>query len=315
MSTAMEPSETVVVTGATGLIGRAIVAELARLGYRVVAFVRDVDQARKTLSRASELVQYCLGDSGGFQQALEGAGAVVNLAGESLFKPLTGRRTLRRATQERINGTQRLARACARAKSPPRAFVQASSIGVYGFGSPAPEAVAEDSAAFRGEHSEGSLAWERAARDNLPAARVVLLRFGYVLAGEGGGLPWQLTQARKGKVTFFRPGTQWLPWVHLSDVITIIVSAIEDAAWAGPYNVVAPEAVTAAEFAETLSRVTGARPAKPTPRLFAHLFLGAGAMTVLGGRRVVPKRLLEQGYSFRYGELEPALRDFCGISG
>jgi uncharacterized protein (TIGR01777 family) len=304
-------SGSVIVTGATGLIGRALVGELRRRDYRVVAFVRDVDKARSTLAGASELVRYTLADSGGFEQAIEGTAAIVNLAGEPLFRPFTGRRTLRRATQERINGAQRLAQACARAKNPPHAFVQASSVGVYGFGPPAADVVAEDSAPLPGEHSEGSLAWERAARDNLPTSRVVLLRLGYVLAAEGGGLPYQLAQAAKGKVSFFRPGTQWLPWVHLADVVSFIVSAIEDAKWVGPYNLVAPEALTAAQFAEALSRATGARTPRLSPRFFAHLFMGAGAATVLDGRRVIPKRLLEQGYPFRYGELAAALRDLC----
>lgn len=172
---------------------------------------------------------------------------------------------MRRATQERINGTQRLAQACARAKNPPDVFVQASSIGVYGFGPPASNIVIEDSAPLPGEHSEGSLAWERAASENLPTTRVVLLRFGYVLAVEGGGLPYQLAQAAKGKVSFFRPGTQWLPWVHLADAVSVILAAIENAAWFGPYNVVAPGAVTAAQFAERLSLVYG-RPSAPFER-------------------------------------------------
>jgi hypothetical protein len=304
----VERSETVVVTGATGLIGRALVAELALRGYRVVAFVRNVDQARRNLRGASEFVRYSLADTGGFEPPLEGAAAVVNLAGDSLFKPFTGRGALQRATRERIRGAQQLAQACARAKNRLRTFVQASSVGVYGFGAPAPDVVTEDSIPLPGEHSEGSLAWEWAARENLPMTRVVLMRLGYVLAAEGGGLPYQLAAAAKGKASFFRPGTQWLPWVHLTDVVSVIVAAIQSTAWLGPYNVVAPDAVTAAQFAETLSRVTGARAPRPSSRLFAHVLMGAGAVTVLDGRQVVPKRLLEQGYSFRYGELAVALR-------
>jgi uncharacterized protein (TIGR01777 family) len=304
---------TIIVTGATGLIGRALVAELAPR-YHVVAFVRDVDRARKLLPETCELVHYALGDSSGFEKKLDGAAAVVNLAGEPLFKPFTGHRALRRVTQERIDGSKRLAQACGLVSVPPRVFVQASSVGVYGFGAPAPDMVAENSRPLPGEHSEGSRAWEHAASDNLPSTRVALLRLGYVLASNGGGLQWQLAEARKGKVGFFRPGTQWLPWIHLADVISVIVSAIEDEAWKGPYNVVAPEAVTSAQFANTLAHVTGARSAKATPRMFAHLFLGAGAMTVLGGRRVVPERLLEQGYPFRYPKLQPALQDLVATS-
>jgi hypothetical protein len=299
-----------VVTGATGLIGRSLVPALSGAGYRVVVLARDVEKGRRLLPEASEFVRYALRDSEGLEQVLDGVTAVVNLAGESIFKPFAGRMTLRRVTQDRIDGTRRLAQACARAKTPPRVFVQASSVGVYGFGPPAPDTVAEDSVPLAGEHSTGSLAWGRAATEYLPTTRVVLLRLAWVLAADGS-FAYQLAEAAKGKVSFFGPGNQWAPWIHLADVVAFIVAALGDSTLSGPYNLVAPESVTAAQFAETLARVTGARAPSSSARFFAHLFLGPGAITVLNGRHIVPQRLREHGWRFRYADLEPALRDLC----
>jgi len=302
---------TVVISGATGLIGRALVAECNDRGFRVVALARNVERAKNSLSGKAAVVRYSLGDAEVALPDLQGAAAVVNLAGESLFKPFTGRGKLRRATMERVAGTERLASACSRSPVKPQVFIQASSVGVYGFGSPKDEEVSETMAPLDDEYSVGSRAWEDAAIKNLGDIRSVLIRLGYVLAKDGGGLPRQIAQARKGKVSFFAPGRQWLPWIQLDDVVSVIVSAIEDATWQGPYNVVAPDSVTAESFARALAVATGASQPKASPRFLARVFVGAGAATVLDGRNVVPRRLIERRFPFRHPNLGEALVELC----
>lgn len=301
----------VVVTGATGLIGRKLVARLNELDYQVVAFVRNVARAKDVLPGVDRIVHYSLRSPQVESAHLAGAAAVVNLAGESLFKPFTGRRTLRRVTDDRIVGTKRLAEACSRARPHPRVFVQASSVGIYGFGPPTDEKVSESSSPLDDEYAAGSRAWEDAATKSLEGVRAVLLRFGFVLATEGGGFRWQLEQARKGKVSYFAPGTQWLPWIHIDDVVAVICDAIEDATWSGPYNIVAPEAATAEGFARALAAEIHAPPPTRSARVFAHLFVGSGAVTLLNGRRVVPQRLLERAYRFRHPDLGSAFQSLC----
>lgn len=301
-------AETTAVTGATGLIGRAVVAALARPGHDVVVLTRDPDRAREHVPGAVDYVRFDLGSGGGWETALADADHVVNLAGASVFRPFTGRRYLRRVTGQRIDGARCIAAALRVAPARPRTLVNASSVGVYGFGPPTDALVDETTAPITGEAARGSLEWEAGASSAEPEARVVLMRLGFVLSADGGGLKWQLDAASKGKVSYFTPGTQWLPWVHLDDVVAFIVGALSEPEWRGAYNVVAPQQVRSREFACTLARITGTAPPRRSAALFARLFVGAGADIMLGGRRVVPRRLTTSGFAFAHPDLDEALR-------
>ncbi|WP_245650690.1 DUF1731 domain-containing protein [Nocardia harenae] len=140
------------------------------------------------------------------------------------------------------------------------------------------------------------------------------MRLGFVLAA-GGGLEYQLADARKGKVAYFAPGTQWLPWIHLADVVAFVLAALAVPVYGGAYNLVAPQQVRSAEFAQSLALVTGAPPPRRTRPIVARVFLGAGADILLGGRRVVPRRLTEAGFEFTHPGLEQALRACADSSG
>ena len=296
------------VTGATGLIGRAVVAALVERGHDVGVLARAPGRAREHVPRAAAYLRFDLGGDGEWQNALADVGQVVNLAGASLFRPFTGGRYLRKVTRERIDGARRLAAALRAAPARAPTLVNASSVGVYGFGKPTDGVVDETTAPIAGEYARGSREWEAAVEEAGPDVRVVLMRLGFVLAPHGGGLKWQLDEAAKGKVSYFAPGTQWLPWVHLDDVVAFVLRALNEDEWRGAYNLMAPQQVRSREFAETLSLVTGASPPQRSAALFARMFVGAGADTMLGGRRVVPHRLTESGYQFTHPHLETALR-------
>lgn len=188
----------IAVTGATGLVGRALVAALVARGHSVVALVRDPDRARDSVPGAAEYVAYRQESAGAWARTLGSVDCVVNLAGASLFRPFTGRRYLRKVTQHRVEGTRQLAAAMRSATQPPAVLVNASSVGVYGFGRSTDEPVDEDSVPLPGRYAEGSLAWEAATAQAPPSTRVVLLRMGYVLSEDGGGrriVPAQLSRA------------------------------------------------------------------------------------------------------------------------
>lgn len=272
----------------------------------MVAFVRDVAAARASLGPEPTYVRFNLGMEGSWVDALEGADAVVNLAGETLFKPLTGRRYLNKVTQQRIIGSRQLAVAISRTTKGPGVLIQASSVGVYGFGALTDEPVTERTEAYEGVHSRGSTAWESAAESS--GVRTVLMRMGYVLARDGGGLPHQAQRFRAGKAAYFAPGTQWSAWTHIDDVVSFVLRAIENETLLGPYNLVSPDPVRATDFAGALAAVVGADPPRKAPSRLAHIILGAGADIVLRGRRIVPERLLAEGFPFQYPSLEPALR-------
>jgi uncharacterized protein (TIGR01777 family) len=274
-----------------------------------VVLARDPHRARNAVPGAVDYVTYRQerDAAGDWPSQVAGVDHVVNLAGEPLFRPLTGRRYLRTATRRRIAGTERLVSAMRAAPTRPRTLINASSVGVYGFGPPSDEEVGEDTAPLPGRHATGSAAWESAATEACPEARVVLLRMGYVLTPDGGGLAWQLQEARKGKVSFFAPGTQWLPWIHRDDVVAFVVQALDEERWHGAYNLVAPHAVRSREFADTLAQVVGTPPPRQAPAALARVFVGAGADILLGGRRVMPARLSRAGYRFAHPTLEDAL--------
>ncbi|GAA4551980.1 TIGR01777 family oxidoreductase [Amycolatopsis samaneae] len=304
-------TEHVVMTGATGLLGQAVASALIARRHEVVVLARDPERARVLVPGAAGYLAYRQGESGGWESALAGTDHVVNLAGAPLFKPFTGRRYLRKVTVQRIEGARQLVSAIHRASRGPRTLISASSVGVYGFGTPSAGQVDEHTSPLPGEHAEGSRAWEAAAIAE-PKARTVLLRLGFVLAAKGGGVRWQLEQARKGKASYFAPGSQWLPWIHLDDVVAFILRVMDEDGWNGAYNLVAPEQVRSREFAETLAHVAGADRPRASRTLLARLFLGAGADIVLGGRRVAPARLIEAGFAFRYPHLAGALQECAG---
>lgn len=301
----------IAITGATGFIGRAVTAALMERGHDLVVFARDPRRAREQVPGAADYVRFDLASESEekeWQHTLADVDHVVNLAGESLYRPFTGRRYLRKVTAQRIDGARRIAAALRASPARTRSLVSASSVGVYGFGKPANGVVDETTVPIAGEHARGSSEWEAAVEEAGPDVRVMLMRMGFVLSPDGGGLRWQLDEARKGKVSYFAPGTQWLPWIHLDDVVAFVLRALDVDEWRGAYNLVAPEPVRSREFAETLARVTGAAPPRRSPAIFARMFIGAGADTVLGGRRVVPRRLSEAGYEFAYPHLEAALQ-------
>ncbi|MGP3964987.1 TIGR01777 family oxidoreductase [Nonomuraea sp. 3N208] len=298
----------IAVTGATGLVGRAVVADLITRHHEVVVLARDPGRARNAIPGAADYVAYQQEHEGDWARLLTSVDAVVNLAGAPLFRPFTGRRYFRKVTRQRVEGTRHLAAVLRSAARPPRLLINASSVGVYGFGPPSDEVVEEDTAPLQGRHAPGSLAWETEASQVAPSTRVVLLRMGYVLSADGGGLPYQLQQARNGKAAYFAPGTQWLPWIHLADVVNFVAHALAEEHWRGAYNLVAPQEVQSRQFSETLAGVVQADPPRPTPAVLARLFVGAGADIILGGRRVVPARLTQAGYKFIHPDLHGAVQ-------
>lgn len=300
-------TERILVTGGTGFIGRAVVTALAGDGHRLTVLTRDPGRARTNAAPNVEYARFDISEPALLAGTLDGAKYVVNLAGAPLFKPFTGRRYLRKVTQDRIEVARSLVHAIKHADVPPVSMINASSVGVYGFGASTTAPVDEESAALPGAYASGSMDWEEAATVH-SSTRSIFMRLGFVLSGTGGGLEWQLQSARKGKVSYFAPGTQWLPWVHLDDVVGFVRRAVSDESWTGAYNLVSPHPPTSREFAENLAEVTAAAPPRRSSPVAARIWMGAGADIMLGGRHVVPARLIRAGFTFRHPTLVGSLR-------
>ncbi len=298
----------VCVTGATGFIGRALVPALQRGGHTVVAWARSDARARlgadiETVTAASGLA--------GMTAALERCDAVVNLAGE----PLLGRRwtAARRATLRgsRVGLTAALVRALEAARTRPRVLVSGSAVGYYG--DRRDEILTEDSTRGSGFLADLCRDWEDEARKaEALGVRVVLLRTGVVLGRDGGALAQMLPPFRLGVGGPIGSGRQYLPWIHLHDLVAIVVAALTDDRMRGPVNGVGPEPVTSRDFARALGRALRRPAILPTPALALRVIFGQAAEVMLASQRVVPAALERLSFSFAFPTLDAALADALG---
>jgi len=300
------PRLRVAVSGASGLIGRAVVPFLTTGGHEVLRLVRH----RPGPGEVRWNIGHARIDAG----ALEGIDAMVHLAGEPIAARWTDDRR-RRIIESRVIGTRFLCETLARLSHPPRVLVTASAIGIYG--SRGDETLTEDSSILDGPRdflTEVSREWEAATEPARAAGiRVVPLRFGIVLSPAGGALARMLPPFRLGLGGPLGSGRHVMSWVAIDDVVGGIHHALMTDTLDGPVNVTAPTPVTNREFATTLGRVLDRPAAIPVPALALRLAFGEMAeAAVLSSARVLPARLQASGYTFRYPDLEGALRFVLG---
>ena len=291
----------VLIAGASGTIGRALVHFLQTQGHDVVRLVRrppsGVDEVFWNPG-AGEL------DIG----ALEGVDAIINLSGENVAG---GRWTGARRDaifRSRVDATRTLVGVIRQLQRKPEIFVSASAVGFYG--DRGGEILTERSRVGQGFLSEVCLAWETHAEGaRKVGVRTVLTRFGVVLTPKGGALAKLLPVFRVGLGGPVGGGAQWMSWIGIDDVIGGIYHVLNQPTCDGPMNLVAPEPVTNREFAKTLGRVLRRPAIVPAPRFVLRGIFGEMAnATVLASTRAVPERLLATGYQFKHSELEAALR-------
>jgi uncharacterized protein (TIGR01777 family) len=296
----------VFVTGATGLIGRALCEALVRRGDRVTALSRSADAAR----RLPEDVRTLRGDPGapgGWQEELARADACVNLAGEPLDARWNAERK-RRFRASRVDATRHVADVL-RAGGP-AVLVSASAVGFYG--DRGDEELDEGSAPGEDFLAELCRAWEEAAAPAAARARVVLFRTGLALAAHGGALPRMARPFRLFAGGPLGDGSAWQPWIHLADVVGMLLLALDDGRARGPLCACGPAPVRNRDLARTLGRVLSRPSLLPAPAVALRLAVGEMAEVVLSSQRVVPRKALALGYRFKFPEVEGALRDLLG---
>jgi uncharacterized protein len=300
----MSDPRTVLVTGATGLVGSRLVRALLAERGAVRAVTRSPARAR--LPRGVEAV----GWDGVRVPAtrLAGARGVVHLAGEPVFGGLPTPARRERIRASRIDSTRALVAALAEvpADRRPAVLVCASAVGYYG--ARGEERLDESAAPGEGFLSEVCVAWEEAARAAADhGVRVVSLRIGIVLAAEGGALAPMARAFRFGVGGRLGDGRQWFPWIHVDDLVAMIRTALADDRWTGPVNAVAPNPVRNAELTRALAQAVRRPALLPVPAFALRLLLGELSDELLGSRRVVPRRAAEWGFSFAVPTLDGAL--------
>jgi len=298
------------VSGATGLIGGALAQRLTRDGHDVITLVRrsprpseraiEWDPVRATIDRA----------------ALEGwqLDAVVHLAGENVFGRWTAAKK-RRIRESRVAGTRVVSEAIAGLDRRPPVLLAASAVGYYG--DQGAVELTEQSPAGDDFLAAVARDWEGATGSAARAGvRVANLRFGVVLSKAGGALAKMLPAFRLGLGGAIGNGAQYFPWIALEDALGAILHVLATAALSGPINVTAPHPVTQLEFVRTLGRVLRRPAVLPVPRFALGLVFGSEAASMMAsGQRVLPARLVAAGYRFRFGAVEPALRELLAARG
>jgi uncharacterized protein (TIGR01777 family) len=297
----------IVVTGGTGFIGRPLCASLCQEGHRVTLLTRRKDEAQRSCGSSVTPVEWNGREAGSWEPCLEGADAVINLAGAPIADGRWTDARKRLLSESRVLTTRLLVEALSRRSSKPRALTSASGIGYYG----ASDDCVLDEGAARGQGflADLCLAWEaEALRATEFGVRVVMLRTGVVLEQDGGALPKMLLPFRLFTGGPIMPGTQWVSWIHRRDHIGLIQWLLATPSVSGPVNVVAPEAVTMNRFCEVLGRVLHRPSWLPVPGFALHVALGKLGTLMTTGQRINPAKALAGGYVFHYLTLEPALR-------
>jgi uncharacterized protein len=290
----------VTVTGATGLIGRSLVRALLDRGDEVTAVSRDPDRARAALGTGAAAWGPAM------QDALAGRDAVVHLAGENIAQRWT-EEAQRRIRESREQGTRTLVEALRAADPRPRALVSMSGVDYYG--DRGDEPLAEDAPPGADFLAQVCIAWEREADAAAELGiRVLRTRNSVVLDKHGGALAKMLPPFRLGVGGPVAGGRQYMPWIHLDDMVGIIVRALDDEAWSGAVNAAAPEPPTNAEFSKALGRALNRPAVLPVPGAALKALYGDMAQLITASRRAVPQRLSELGYEHRHPDLDEALR-------
>lgn len=296
----------VVVTGASGLIGSALVPVLLSKGHRVIRLVRRKPTAARPDGSTEIFWNPMLGQMGdGFLEECE---AVIHLAGESIADGRWDEDKKRRVRDSRVKSTRFLAETLAQLNHKPRAFICASATGYYGDRDD--EILTEDSAPGTGFLADVCREWEAAADQARSAGiRTLHMRIGMVLSGRGGALQKILTPFKFGLGGKVGNGRQWMSWIALDDVVRAFVHALEREDLSGPVNTVAPKPVTNEEFTQIFGRVLHRPTFMPVPAFALRLAFGEMAEElVLSSARVLPRKLLASGFEFLYPDLESALR-------
>ena len=291
----------IVVAGGSGFLGRRLVGACRSDGHDVTVLTRH--------PHGADEVEWTPGTAGSWARVLEHADAVVNLAGEGIADKRWTDERKREILDSRVLATRALSDGIRGCAHPPRLFLSASAIGIYGVRGD--EELTERSNAGSDFLATICKVWEKEAREAAGVTRVVLLRTGVVLARDGGALPRMALPFRFYVGGRLGSGRQYMSWIHVDDWVGMVRWISSNAASSGPVNVTAPSPVTNEQFTRELAAAMHRPAMVPVPAFALRTILGremADAL-LLGGQRVLPATAQQLGFQFKFAKLEPALRD------
>jgi uncharacterized protein (TIGR01777 family) len=300
----------IVITGGSGLIGRAVARDLGEAGYEVVLLTRNTSKVG-ALPPNTRAVQWDGRTPEGWSKLLDEDTGILHLAGDPIAEGRWTEEKKRRIRDSRVQTGQAVLAAIQQAKSRPKLLLQGSAVGYYGDGGD--QVLTESSPPGDDFLARVCVEWEASTAEvsGLGVRRTVL-RTGIVLSMEGGALPKMALPFRLMAGGPMGGGRQWIPWIHIADEVGAIRFLIEHAETDGPFNLTAPEPVTNRDFSHALGRALSRPSFAPAPGFALRFLLGEMADALLHGQRAVPRKLLDLGYAFRYPEASTALRNLLG---
>lgn len=292
----------VLIAGSSGLVGKALQHELKAAGHSVFPLIRPPQVAVR------EQIAWDPQEGTLDLEKAAGTDAVVNLAGANIAERRWSEGWKKVLRTSRLDSTRSLVDSIGKLDPRPRVFVSASAVGYYG--DRQDQLLDEDSPGGAGFLAQLCTDWEaEAMRAGQLGIRTVVLRFGAVLSAKGGALAQMIGPFRLGVGGRLGTGRQWMTWIAMPDTIGLIREAIENERWRGAYNAVAPEPVRNEQFTKVLGRVLHRPTIFPVPAFALRMAFGEMAdQMILASQRAVSKRVVQDGYSYSYPELEPALR-------
>jgi uncharacterized protein (TIGR01777 family) len=301
----------VVIAGGSGFLGQALAAALAADAHDLVILTRHAGGGQAATTprpgRARPVAWAPTGETGPWARDVDGAGALVNLAGESIAGKRWSAAQKTRILDSRVRATRSLVAAIRGASAPPPVFVSGSAVGYYGpLGD---EPVTEDAPAGADFLAGVCVQWEQeAARAASDRTRLVCMRTGLVLGKDGGALPQMLPPFRLGAGGPIGSGRQYWPWIHVDDWVGLVRWAVTAAAVSGPLNATSPNPVTNTAFARALGRAMRRPAFMPAPAFALRLLLGEMAdALLLSGQRALPAKAQRLGFTFRFANVDDAL--------
>lgn len=301
-------SKRIIITGATGLIGRKLVRALIQRGDDVIVFSRDAEKAISYFPKAMESVEWNYQHPEQWKYKIENSDAVVHLAGVNLFAKRWNDEFKKSIIESRQVSTMNLADAIKSCDKKPEVFISASGIGFYG--DCGDQVLSEESQAGSDFLAHVCKSWESEATTvETFGVRSVQIRTGLVLSTEDGALKQMLPPFKFFIGGYLGNGKQWASWLHIDDIVEIYLHALDNSSLTGSLNATAPNPIRMNEFAKTLGKVLNRPSFFPVPKSVLKLVVGEAAEVVISSQRINSKKLVESGYKFKFESLEAALKD------
>ena len=301
-------SKRIVITGATGLIGRKLSLALIQRGDDVIVFSRNVEKAKSIIPKASEYVEWDYKRPELWKSKIENVNAVIHLAGINLFDKRWNNTFKKMILESREVSTKVLVEAIGKSQDRPSVFISASGVGYYG--DCGDKILNEDSPSGNDFLADVCNTWEsEAVKAETYGVRSVRVRTGLVLSTEDGALKQMLPSFRFFVGGHLGNGKQWASWLHIDDIVGIYIHAIDCKELTGAINATSPKPVRMNEFAKTIGKVLKRPSLFPVPRFVLRIVVGEAADVVIASQRISAKKILSSGYKFKFEKLENAFKD------